>query len=77
MPQPHRHLFKFDEHVSGGMNAMSVPGTSAANPFVSFDQAYVRENYHLLFVSSRSFKTVAIFDTLTDRKIGETAGCHS
>ena len=60
------------EHVVP-IGAMSVPGTSAANPFISFDQASVAEKYHLLFVSSRSSKEVAIFDTLTDRKIGETA----
>jgi hypothetical protein len=52
--------------------AIRVPGTSAANPFVNFDQASVDTKLQLLFVSSRSSKAVAIFDAFTDRKLGET-----
>lgn len=52
--------------------AIRVPGTSKANPFVNFDQASVDTRFQLLFVSSRSSKAVAIFDALTDRKLGET-----
>ena len=52
--------------------AISVPGTSDANPFVNFDQASVETKLQLLFVSSRSSKAVVIFDALTDRKLGET-----
>ena len=52
--------------------AIRVPGTSNANPFVNFDQASVETKLQLLFVSSRSSKAVAIFDALTDRKLGET-----
>ena len=52
--------------------AIRVPGTSDANPFVNFDQASVDTRFQLLFVSSRSSKAVAIFDALTDRKLGET-----
>jgi hypothetical protein len=52
--------------------AIGVPGTSDANPFVNFDQARVGPEFHLLFVSSRSSKAVAIFDALTDTKVGET-----
>ncbi|MGA8531007.1 MAG: hypothetical protein WB622_14925, partial [Acidobacteriaceae bacterium] len=54
------------------IRAIPVPGTSAANPFVNFDQARVDPKLQLLFVSSRSSKAVAIIDALTDRKIGET-----
>ena len=54
------------------IGAISVPGTSDALPFVNFDQASVDTKLQLLFVSSRSSKAVAIFDALTDRKIGET-----
>jgi hypothetical protein len=53
--------------------AIGVPGTSEATPFVAFDQAKVDVRLQLLFVSSRSTKAVAIFDALTDRKVGETA----
>jgi hypothetical protein len=52
--------------------AIGVPGTSDANPFIAFDQARVDIKSQLLFVSSRSSKAVAIFDALTDRKVGET-----
>ena len=52
--------------------SIGVPGTSEANPFVNFDQAHVDTKSQLLFVSSRSSKAVAIFDALTDRKLGET-----
>jgi hypothetical protein len=52
--------------------AISVPGTSDANPFVNFDQARVDTQLQLLFVSSRSSKAVAIINALTDRKVGET-----
>ena len=54
------------------IEAISVPGTSEANPFVNFDQARVDTRTQLLFVSSRSSKAVAIFDALTDRKVGDT-----
>jgi hypothetical protein len=54
------------------IGAIRVPGTSAANPFVNFDQARVDTKLQLLFVSSRSSKAVAIIDAFTDRKIGET-----
>jgi hypothetical protein len=54
------------------IGAIPVPGTSHANPFVSFDQARVETRLQLLFVSSRSSKAVAIFDAFTDTKIGET-----
>ena len=52
--------------------AIAVPETSEAIPFVNFDQARVDTEFQLLFVSSRSSKAVAIFDALTDRKVGET-----
>jgi hypothetical protein len=52
--------------------ALGVPGTSDANPFVSFDQARVDTGLQLLFVSSRSSKAVAILDALTHRAVGET-----
>jgi hypothetical protein len=55
------------------IGAIGVPGTSEANPFVAFDAARVDVRLQLLLVSSRSSKAVAIFDALTDRKIGETA----
>jgi len=54
------------------IGAIGVPGTSDANPFVSFDQARVDTKSQLLFVSSRSSKAVAIIDALTHRKVGET-----
>jgi hypothetical protein len=54
------------------IDAIGVPGTSDANPFVNFDQARIDPKLQLLFVSSRSSKAVAIIDALTDRKIGET-----
>ena len=54
------------------IGAIGVPGTSDAIPFVNFDQARVDTELQLLFVSSRSSKAVAIFDALTDRKVGET-----
>lgn len=54
------------------IGAIGVPGTSDANPFVNFDQAYLNTKYQLLFVSSRSSKAVTIFDALTDKKVGET-----
>jgi hypothetical protein len=54
------------------IEAIGVPGTSDANPFVNFDQARVDTRYQLLFVSSRSSRAVAIIDALTDRKMGET-----
>jgi hypothetical protein len=52
--------------------ALGVPGTSDSVPFVNFDQARIDTEFQLLFVSSRSSKAVAIFDALTDRKVGET-----
>jgi hypothetical protein len=52
--------------------AIGVPGTSAADPFVNFDQARVDPRLQLLFVSSRSSKAVAIIDAFTDRQVGET-----
>ena len=61
---PHSHVVP--------IGAIGVPGTSAANPFVNFDQARVDPKLQLLFVSSRSSKAVAIVDALTDRKVGET-----
>jgi hypothetical protein len=60
-----------DRHVVP-IAAIGVPGTSAANPFVNFDQARVDPKLQLLFVSSRSSKAVAIIDALTHRKVGET-----
>jgi hypothetical protein len=54
------------------IGAIGVPGTSDANPFVSFDQARVDTKLQLLFVSSRSSKAVAIFDALRDTEVGET-----
>lgn len=54
------------------IGAMRVPGTSAANPFVNFDDAYLDTKLQLLFVSSRSSKAVTIFDARSDRKLGET-----
>ena len=44
------------------IRAIRVPGTSDADPFVSFDQASVDTKSQLLFVSSRSSKAVAIFN---------------
>ncbi|MGC2402562.1 MAG: hypothetical protein WA510_22410 [Acidobacteriaceae bacterium] len=52
--------------------AISVPGTSTANPFVNFDQARIDSKLQLLFVSSRSSKAVAIIDALTHKEVGET-----
>lgn len=52
--------------------AMAVPGTSASNPFLSFDISYVDPKLQLLVVSSRSSKAVAIFDAMTDKPLGET-----
>ncbi|HTW48950.1 MAG TPA: hypothetical protein VMD92_13445 [Acidobacteriaceae bacterium] len=60
-----------DPHVVP-IGAIGVPGTSAANPFVNFDQARVDPRLQLLFISSRSSKAVAIIDARTDRKVGET-----
>jgi hypothetical protein len=60
-----------DSHVVP-IAAIRVPGTSNANPFVNFDQARVDTKLQLLFISSRSSKAVAIIDSLTDRKVGET-----
>jgi hypothetical protein len=54
------------------LGALGVPGTSDSVPFVNFDQARIDTEFQLLFVSSRSSKAVAIFDALTDRKVGET-----
>jgi hypothetical protein len=53
--------------------ALSVPGTSDANPFVNFDQARVDTKSQLLFISSRSSKAVAILDALTHKEVGETS----
>ena len=58
------HVFPF--------SAISVPGTSSANPFKSFDISYVDARLQLLVVSSRSSKAVAIFDAGTDKPLGET-----
>lgn len=58
------HVFPF--------SAIPVPGTSAANPFNNFDQAYINTELQLLTVSSRSSKAVAIFDALTDKVLGKT-----
>lgn len=54
------------------LSPMAVPGTSASNPFTSFDISYVDPTLQLLVVSSRSSKAVTIFDALLDRPIGET-----
>lgn len=61
---PHSHVVP--------IGAIRVPGTSASNPFVNFDQARVDPKSQLLFVSSRSSAAVAIIDARTDRKVGET-----
>lgn len=54
------------------LSPMAVPGTSASNPFKSFDITYVDPDLQLLLVSSRSSKAVATFDALFDRPLGET-----
>jgi hypothetical protein len=64
-------IHDYNSHVVP-IAAIGVPGTSDANPFIAFDQARVDIKSQLLFVSSRSSKAVAIFDALTDRKVGET-----
>jgi hypothetical protein len=64
-------IHDYNSHVVP-IAAIGVPGTSDANPFIAFDQARVDIKSQLLFVSSRSSKAVAVFDALTDRKVGET-----
>ncbi len=51
---------------------MAVPGTSASNPFSSFDIIYVEPRLQLVTLSSRSSKAVTIFNALTDQPLGET-----
>jgi hypothetical protein len=51
---------------------MAVPGTSASNPFSSFDITYFDPRLQMLTLSSRSSKAVAIFNGLTDQPLGET-----
>jgi hypothetical protein len=63
-PDPNSHVVP--------IAAIGVPGTSAADPFVNFDQARVDPRLQLLFVSSRSSKAVAIIDAFSDRQVGET-----
>jgi hypothetical protein len=60
----HSHVFP--------IGAIGVPGTSAANPFVNFDQARVDPKLQLLFISSRSSAAVAIIDAFTHKQVGET-----
>ena len=51
---------------------IAVPGTSASNPFVSFDIVSFDQRTQLVTLSSRSSKAVAIFDGITGLPIGET-----
>jgi hypothetical protein len=51
---------------------MAVPGTSASNPFSSFDITYFDPRLQLVTVSSRSSKAIAIFNGRTDQPVGET-----
>jgi hypothetical protein len=52
--------------------AIGIPGTSATDPFVNFDQARVDTRLQLLFISSRSTKAVVIIDPRTHAIVGET-----
>ncbi len=55
------------------IGAMAVPGTSAANPFKSFDQITVDPFLQLGALASRSSKSVTLFNAFTNQPIGQTA----
>ncbi len=52
--------------------AFTVPGTSASNPFRSFDQIYVDPLLQLGVLASRNSKAVTIFNAFTGQPIGAT-----
>ncbi len=54
------------------IGAMAVPGTSAANPFKSFDQITVDPFLQLGALASRSSKSVTLFNAFTNQPIGQT-----
>jgi len=63
----HNHPFQVTP-----LSQIAVPGTSAANPFKSFDIIYVDPKTQLMAVSSRSSKAVAIFNASNDTMLGMT-----
>ena len=55
------------------IGAMTVPGTSASNPFEFWDQIYVDPYIQLGALASRSSKSVTLFEAITNQPIGQTA----
>jgi hypothetical protein len=54
------------------ISSMPVPGTSASDPFTSFDIVTLDPKTQLIALSSRSSKAVTLFNGTDDQPIGET-----
>jgi hypothetical protein len=54
------------------LSNIAVPGTSATNPFKSFDIIYVDPTTQLMALTSRSSKAVAIYNASDDTVLGMT-----
>src|ERR1700712_1610953 len=63
----HNHPFQVTP-----LSSIAVPGTSAANPFKSFDIIYVEPKTQLMALTSRSSKAVAIYNASDDTALGMT-----
>jgi len=63
----HNHPFQVTS-----LTMIAVPGTSATNPFKSFDIISFDSKTQLVTLSSRSSKAVAIFNATTDTVVGMT-----